>query len=433
MENQVWNKTPLVRLVIAAVLGIGTAVAPIVLLGFGLIQFKIIGLVGQQNATAVYGTVAGIVGLLVAVMGPLGGVIADKTRTKFGRRRFWMIAGSIGGGLSMLLIAFAPNIPVLVVGYCLTQFFYGMVSLSCFAIVPEQVEEKSFGKVSGILGAAAPAFVMTGQMVMGVFANTTVQQKLIAFIIIQLIFGVLASLLVKDNYVVRTEKTTDKTLKRKSLRNFYPSVKQYPAFTWALLTKLLVNVSNAGLGLLTLFYIARFHLGEADIFKIMGYTAPSIMLMVVAGILGGFLSDKVKKQKPFVIGAALVTGICLVAFAFSQNVTWVVVGNFIFNFGFGMYNAVENAIVNRVLPSKEDAGKDLSIVNATTALTTSVVNFAAPAAIALGASWFGGDGYTFYFLVLAAFSVLSALAVIPIPEMSSNSESNNNSPHEKVV
>lgn len=37
MENQVWNKTPLVRLVIAAVLGIGTAVAPIVLLGFGLI------------------------------------------------------------------------------------------------------------------------------------------------------------------------------------------------------------------------------------------------------------------------------------------------------------------------------------------------------------------------------------------------------------
>lgn len=31
-------------------------------------------------------------------MGPLGGVIADKTRIKFGRRRFWMIAGSIGGG-----------------------------------------------------------------------------------------------------------------------------------------------------------------------------------------------------------------------------------------------------------------------------------------------------------------------------------------------
>lgn len=417
MKDQTWNKTPLVRLVIAAILGIGTAMAPIVLLGFGIVQFKIIGLVGEQNATAVYGTTAGIAGLLITVLGPLGGVIADKTRLKFGRRRFWMIVGSIGGALSMILLAYAPSITLLVIGYSLAQFFYGMVSLSCFAIVPEQVEAEKFGRVSGLLGAAAPACVMTGQMVMGAFADTTVQQKIIAFAIIQLIGGTIAALLVKDNYVERKMKSEHQVPVLKNLKNFYPSVKQHPAFTWALLTKLFVNVSNAGLGLLTLFYVARFNLGEADIFKIMAYTAPSIMLMVVAGILGGFLSDKVKKQKPFVFGAALVTGVCLVAFAFSQNVTWVIIGNFIFNFGFGMYNAVENAIVNRVLPSKEDAGKDLAIVNATTSLTTSIVNFAAPAAIALGAAWFGGDGYTFYFLVLAAFSVLSALTVLPIPEM----------------
>jgi MFS family permease len=415
-----WNKTPLVRLVFAAILGVGTAVAPLVLLGFGLIQFNIIRLVGEANVTAVYGMVAGIGGLAIVFLGPLGGVIADKTRLKFGRRRFWMIAGSIGGAFSMLILAYAPSIPVLVVGFCLTQFFYGMVSLSCFAIVPEQVEPEKFGRVSGLIGAAAPAFVMTGQMVMGAFADSTVQQKLVAIAIVQLIGGIAAALLVKDNHFAGTKKSDNKAPIWQGLKNFYPSVKEHPTFTWALLTKLFVNVSNAGLGMLTLFYIARFHLGEADIFKLMGYMAPAIMLMVVAGILGGFLSDKVKKQKPFVFGAALVTGLCLIAFAFSSDIKWVIAGNFIFNFGFGMYNAVDNALVNRILPSKKDTGKDLSIMNTTTQLASSIVNFAAPAVIGLGVAWFGGDGYTFFFLVLAAFSILSALAVIPIPEVGSS-------------
>ena len=93
------------------------------------------------------------------------------------------------------------------------------------------------------------------------------------------------------------------------------------------------------------------------------------------------------------------------------------VGNFVFNFGFGMYGAVDNALVNRILPSLEDAGKDIAIMNATTQLASSLVNFVAPMFIALGVRLFGGDGYTFFFLILAGFSVLSALVVIPIPEV----------------
>jgi MFS family permease len=177
--------------------------------------------------------------------------------------------------------------------------------------------------------------------------------------------------------------------------------------------------------MLTLFYIARFHLGETEIFKLMGLLAPTIMMMVGAGILGGFLSDKIKKQKPFVFGAALLTGIWIIVFAFAPNVTWVIVGNFIFNFGFGIYNSVDNALVNRILPSKENAAKDISIMNTTTNIASTLVNFAAPALIALGVSMFGGDGYTSFLLVLATFSVLSAIFVLPIPEIGSEMEVKN--------
>lgn len=417
MENQVHAKTPFGRLILAAVLGIGTSIAPLVLLGFGLIQFSIIRLVGPENVTAAYGTAAGIQGLAIVILGPLGGIIADKTTVKMGRRKFWMIAGSIGGAASMLTITYAPSMAILILGFCFVQFFYGMVSLSYYAIVPEQVDPEKFGRVSGVFGAAAPVFVMSGMMIMGVFAEVPVQQKLFVITIIQLVFGILGSLLIKDSQFKGNKSSESKKSFSEGFKNIYPSVKKYPSYTWALLTKLFINITNAGLGLLTIFYIARFHLGEADIFKIQAYTSPSIMLMVVAGILGGFLSDKIKKQKIFVMGAALVTGICLIAFAFAPSVIWCIAGNFAFNFGFGMYGAVDNALINRILPSVDDAGKDIAIMNATTQLASSLVNFAAPACIALGISLFGGDGYTFFFLILAAFSVLSALVVIPIPEV----------------
>ncbi|MDR4946069.1 MFS transporter [Neobacillus cucumis] len=422
MENTVMNKTPFMRLIVAAMLGVGTSIAPLVLLGFGLSTFIVIRIVGQEHATAAFATATGISGIAVVIFGLFSGVIADKTKLKMGRRRFWMIAGSIGGALSMLALTYASSIPVVVIALCLTNFFYGMVSLSCYAIVPEQVEPKRFGRVSGLIGASAPAFVMAGQMIMGAFAKSTLQEKMITIIIVQLLGGFLAALLIKDNYFAGAATREKKSV---GIRGFYPSFKKYPSYTWALLTKLFINFSNAGMNMLTLFYIARFHLSEAKIFQIMALTAPTIALMVVAGILGGFLSDKVKKQKPFVIGAALVTGICLIAFAFSTNITWVIVGNFIFNFGFGMYGAVDNALVNRILPSKENAAKDISIMNTMTNLASTLVNFAAPALIALGVKLFGGDGYTLFFIVLAVFSILSAVMVLPIPEMKSKSEVNN--------
>jgi MFS family permease len=421
MENKVFQKTPFARLLIGAVLGLGTSIAPLVLLGFGLATFNIIRIVGVENATAVYGMVGGITGVFLVISSPLGGAIADKTRVKMGRRRFWMVLGSIGGALSMLTFTYANSVPVLIIGYCLANFFYGMVTLSCYAVVPEQVDPERFGRVSGLFGAAAPICVMIGQAVLGIYADVPVQQKLLAIIIIQVIGGISAALLIKD-----TQFTGNLEKKKgfgEGLKNFYPSIKKYPEYTWALLTKLFINVTNAGLSMLALFYIMRFHLGEGDIMRVMAYQAPAIMIMVVSGLFGGFISDKIKKQKIFVMLAALITGICMIAFAFSGSVTFVIVGNFFFNFGFGMYTAVDNALVNRILPSKENAGKDIAIMNVTVQLSSAVVQFLAPMLIAFGAKLLGDDGYTFFFIVLAGFSILSALVVIPIPEVS---KENNN-------
>lgn len=417
MDKINWQKTPFWRLMVALLPGVGLAIAAQVLLLFGLIQFKLMGIVGADAVTAVFGTAAGISCLVIAVITPLTGVLADHTHARIGRRRFWVVAGSIGGFASMMVLARAESLAVLVTAWCVAQIFYGLVALSFYAMIPEQVGEDRFGRASGIMSAAGPVFVMLGTVLMGVFADTPVEQKITVVAIVQLIFGSLSVLLVKDTYISAASlaaMTGRQGGQSVDWRHIYPSVHRYPAYTWALLTKLFIYLTNAGLTMLTLFYVTRFHLSETEVFEIGSYTGASILLTVLAGLLGGWLSDRVGRQKPFVMGAAMITGACLIVFAFAGNVWTVVAGYFVFNFGFGLYSAVDNALVNRILPSRENAGKDISIMSITTNISSSLVTFVAPMLIALGTDLMGDDGYTLFFLVLSVCAILSFLCVIPI-------------------
>lgn len=433
MENNVQQKTPFVRLVIASFICLFTCIPAFVLVMAGIVQFSIIRLVGPQNMTEVFGLAGGISGIAIVVLNPIGGFLADRTPFKFGRRRTWILIGSVLGGLSMVMLAYAPSVPILILSYFLIQFFYGMVALSAFSLVPEQIEPSKFGKVSGILGSAASLGIMVGFALVGAYAEVSIIQKVIAIALVQLAASIIAVSLLKDNGYQKNTTTKNKMNLIQGLKTFYPSPKKYPNFTWTVFTKLLMSMANTSLNIMSIFYIARFHLSETEIFKLNGITGSAALLMAGAGVIGGFLSDKLKKQKIFVMASAIFSGICLVAFGFTFNITLIIVGTFFFNFAYGMFNAVENALVNRVLPSKEDAGKDIAIMNTTTQLASSIVSFATPLLISLGVSLMGGDGYTLYFIVLASTTVLAALTVLPIPEMGKSDNKNIDDSNEVVT
>src|SRR5260370_3514123 len=67
-------------------------------------------------------------------------------------RRPWLIAGVISGTLGLLVIAFAPNIPLVLVGWCLAQAGFNALLAVVVAILPDQVPEEQRGLVSGVLG-----------------------------------------------------------------------------------------------------------------------------------------------------------------------------------------------------------------------------------------------------------------------------------------
>jgi MFS family permease len=77
--------------------------------------------------------------------------------------------------------------------------------------------------------------------------------------------------------------------------------------------------------------------------------------------------------------------------------------------GFGMYMAVDLALVVDVLPDADQAAKDLGVLNIAGALPFTLAPAIAPAILAVG-----GDSYRVLFGVAAACAVAGAAAILPV-------------------
>jgi MFS family permease len=134
---------------------------------------------------------------------------------------------------------------------------------------------------------------------------------------------------------------------------------------------------------------------------------------MISSIFGGMLSDKFRKQKPFVAGSAIVCAIGVWMFAFAPSLTFYYIGNAVLGLGFGAFLAVDIALVARFLPNKEDAAKDFGILNVAGNIPGSIVPVFAPSLI-------GAGGFTLFYGILGVAALLSAASVTPIPEMPPN-------------
>jgi MFS family permease len=90
-----------------------------------------------------------------------------------------------------------------------------------------------------------------------------------------------------------------------------------------------------------------------------------------------------------------------------QDLTAWMIMTFIAGFGFGMFQAVDTALMSEVLPSAKSFAKDLGVVNIAATLPQTLAPGVA-GAIALS------FGYAALFPVAIVLGILGALAVWPI-------------------
>ena len=95
--------------------------------------------------------------------------------------------------------------------------------------------------------------------------------------------------------------------------------------------------------------------------------------------------------------------------AIASNFNGFLVGMAIGGLGFGMYMAVDLALVADVLPDKDNAAKDLGVLNIAGALPFSIAPAIAPVILAIG-----GGSYGVLYAVAGVCAIIGAVAILPV-------------------
>ena len=140
----------------------------------------------------------------------------------------------------------------------------------------------------------------------------------------------------------------------------------------------------------------------------LGTVAQSIVI-VAASLLAGKLSDRTGRRKIFVFTASIVYGLAMFAVAIATNFNGFLVGMAISGLGFGMYAAVDLALVADVLPNKDNVAKDLGVFNIAGALPFSIAPAGAPAILAIG-----GGNYGVLYAAAGISAIIGAVAILPV-------------------
>jgi MFS family permease len=169
------------------------------------LALKVNSLVGIEQAPNSLALVAGIGALLALFGNPFFGKMSDRTGSRLGMRRPWMIIGLVGGSLGILIVALAPSIPVVLAGWCIAQLFFNALLAAMVAVLPDQVPSVQRGLVSGVLGVCVPIASVCGTFLVKLFTGNVLAMFLVPCAIGGL-FILLFAVTLKDRRLASAEK-----------------------------------------------------------------------------------------------------------------------------------------------------------------------------------------------------------------------------------
>ena len=372
------------------------------------LALKVNSLVGTERAPNSLSLVAGIAALLAMFANPFFGKLSDRTSSRWGMRRPWIVVGLLDGSVGVLIVALAPNILVVLVGWCIAQVLLNALLAALVAVLPDQVPPTQRGSVSGVLGVCVPVASVTGTFLVKLFTGN----QLAMFLVPCAVGGFFILLFVavlNDRRLATADKPAWSL--RELAATFYINPRKAPDFAWAFASRFLFVLAYAFLATYQTYYLLE-KLGSAED-EVPGQvflgTLVQSAVVVAASLLWGRLSDRTGRRKAFVLAASTVYGVAMFVIALASDFNGFLVGMAIGGLGFGVYVAVDLALAADVLPDKASAAKDLGVFNIAGALPFSLAPAIAPAILAIA-----DGGYGVLYAVAGVSAILGATAILPV-------------------
>jgi len=354
-------------------------------------------------------TFAGLV--LAMAIQPLAGGLSDHTRSRWGRRRPWILAGTLLDLLFLAGMALAGGYWGLLAAYLLLQVASNGAHGPAQGFIPDLVPEERRGLASGIknlfdMGGLVVASLVTGQL-MSNGAPT------LAF---ALIGGVLAASALVTLLATpeRPSSSPAAPAARYNLRDILRvDLYRYPDYTRLIVSRFLILLGIYAVQGFAQYYI-RDVLGVPNPAEVTGNLMATIGLALTLLVFpAGLLSDRVgRRGLNLLAGALAAVGIFLLIFV--RDVASLYLFGGIIGIATGIFVSVNWALATDLIP-QEEAGKYLGLSNLATAGSGAASRLAGPLIDGLNALRPGAYlGYPALFLLASASTLLGTLLMLRI-------------------
>jgi len=361
--------------------------------------------VSPTSKEATLGWILGVGALMSVIGNPLAGALSDRTTSRLGRRKPWVLYGAMLGAFGIVALCLQSTVLGLAVvwGFCQATINGAYAGLT--ATIPDQVPVRQRGFVSGWVGLAQTVGIVLGVALVSIVVRPLVPGAvLIAILLVLLVLPFV--LRIKDIPLPVDEREPFHLLT--FVKGFWVSPRLYPDFGWAWITRFLMQLGNA-LATLYLLYFLQDAVKYSD--PAGGQTvlvALYALGTIITAVVAGRISDRSGRRKIYVIWSTVVMAFSAVILAFFPIFSAAMAAALILGLGYGIYLAVDQALVTQVLPTATDRGRDLGVINIANAAPQVLAPVIAAPIVT------GATGYTGLYLITAVITLLSAVLVTRI-------------------
>ena len=325
-----------------------------------LVLQQIVERMAGDQKDLVLGWVLGAGAFVSTIISLIVGTYSDHSRSRFGKRRPYILVGTILTIPFLLWLAYLGTlppslqlIPYLALSFCLIQFWANVATSPYQALVPDLIPKSHQGTASAYMGMGSIFGQLLSFIVCGALLHQANGLWKVCFVLSVAL--VVAALYTQFRIEERpaTDNPAQQTGVIETLKgSFTVDVKGNVDFFWLIGSRFVINLG---------FYTATTFISyyASDTLKAPSGTATNILLIAtLSGLVGNFpagiLSDRMSKKLVVYI-SCVITGISAILFLTTNSVLVAYIAAFFFGAGFGAFQAVDWALATNLLPDTDEA------------------------------------------------------------------------------
>lgn len=309
-------------------------------------------------------TVAGAV--IAVIIQPTIGSISDYTVSRWGRRKPYILIGSVLDLVFLAGIAMSNGLIAIAAFVALLQFSSNLAQGPFQGYVPDLIPARQVGLASAMVGVMQIMGNVAG-FVIGGLAVATGQFALGLLSLGVLEFVTMLSVVVRVREGGQARPRAGRPWRSIAAEAWGADILRERSFLWLVGSRLTILMAGGALTQLALFYLARTlgmtqEAAGTSLVIMVGCVAVGTLIAVVPAAR---LSDRIGR-KQVIYGSCLVGGLGLAVVAVADSFTVALVGAVLYGLSAGIFLAVDWALMTDIIP-KASSGRYMGMSNVATA------------------------------------------------------------------